>query len=126
MDRTGAGLLSAVSRLLTLRGDHLRRPDVWFAAPIRGRIFLCPRRGPDAAGDRPPDVEAVPQSGSGERGHLLGLLWPGLIGMGLSFLSGLAALRLLSAVLERGRWAFFGVYCLVFAVVVFFAAWRGV
>ncbi len=58
--------------------------------------------------------------------HLLGLLWPGLIGMGLSFLSGLAALRLLSAVLERGRWAFFGVYCLVFAVVVFFAAWRGV
>src|SRR5205814_9841070 len=57
--------------------------------------------------------------------HLVDLLLPGLIGMGLSFLSGLAALWLLSAVLERGRWGFFGVYCLLFAGVVFFAAWRG-
>jgi undecaprenyl-diphosphatase len=54
------------------------------------------------------------------------LLLPGLVGMVLSFLSGLAALRLLSAVLERGRWALFGVYCLVFAGVVFCAAWLGV
>jgi undecaprenyl-diphosphatase len=46
--------------------------------------------------------------------------------MGLSFLSGLAALRLLSAVLEGGRWAYFGLYCLVFAGVVFLAAWWGV
>jgi undecaprenyl-diphosphatase len=57
--------------------------------------------------------------------HLLDLLLPGLIGMGLSFVSGLIALRLLSAVLERGRWAFFGVYCLAFAAVVFAAAWWG-
>jgi undecaprenyl-diphosphatase len=57
---------------------------------------------------------------------LLDLLLPGLVGMGLSFLSGLVALRLLSAVLEGGRWAYFGVYCLAFAGVVFFAAWRGI
>lgn len=57
--------------------------------------------------------------------HWIDLLMPGLVGMGLSFLSGLVALRLLSAVLEGGRWAFFGVYCLVFAGVVFLAAWWG-
>jgi undecaprenyl-diphosphatase len=57
--------------------------------------------------------------------HLLELLLPGLLGMVLAFLAGLAALRLLSAVLQSGRWAFFGVYCLVFAGVVFFAAGRG-
>jgi undecaprenyl-diphosphatase len=57
--------------------------------------------------------------------HWLDLLLPGLVGMVLAFLSGLAALRLLSAVLEGGRWAIFGVYCLVFAAVMFFAAWRG-
>src|SRR5262249_30103831 len=53
---------------------------------------------------------------------VIDLLTPGLVGMVFSFLSGLAALRLLSAVLEGGRWVFFGVYCLVFAGVVF-AAW---
>jgi undecaprenyl-diphosphatase len=58
--------------------------------------------------------------------HLFDLLLPGLVGMGLSFLSGLAALRLLSAVLEGGRWAYFGVYCLFFAGVVFLAAWWGI
>jgi undecaprenyl-diphosphatase len=57
--------------------------------------------------------------------RLVDLLLPGLVGMVLSFLAGLAALRLLSAVLQRGRWAFFGVYCLVFAGVVFLAAWWG-
>jgi undecaprenyl-diphosphatase len=58
--------------------------------------------------------------------HLFDLLLPGLVGMGLSFLAGLAALRLLSAVLQGGRWAFFGLYCLVFAGVMFFAAWWGI
>jgi undecaprenyl-diphosphatase len=57
--------------------------------------------------------------------HLIDLLLPGLVGMGLSFLSGLVALRLLSAVLEGGRWAIFGVYCLVFASIVLLAAWWG-
>jgi undecaprenyl-diphosphatase len=58
--------------------------------------------------------------------HLTELLLPGLVGMVLAFLSGLAALKLLSAVLEGGRWAFFGVYCLLFAGVVFIAAACGV
>jgi undecaprenyl-diphosphatase len=57
--------------------------------------------------------------------HLFDLFLPGLVGMVLAFLSGLVALRLLSAVLERGRWAYFGIYCLVFAAVVGFAAFRG-
>jgi undecaprenyl-diphosphatase len=58
--------------------------------------------------------------------QLIDLLMPGLVGMVLSFLSGLVALQLLSAVLEGGRWAYFGVYCLVFASVVFLAAWWGI
>jgi undecaprenyl-diphosphatase len=41
------------------------------------------------------------------------LLLPGLAGMAFSFLAGLLALRVLSAVLEAGRWAYFGCYCLV-------------
>lgn len=57
--------------------------------------------------------------------HLFELLLPGLVGMVLAFLSGLAALRLLSAVLEGGHWAYFGVYCLLFACVVFVATWSG-
>jgi undecaprenyl-diphosphatase len=57
--------------------------------------------------------------------HLIDLLLPGCVGMVLAFLAGLAALRLLSAVLERGRWVYFGVYCLAFAVVLFIAAASG-
>jgi undecaprenyl-diphosphatase len=58
--------------------------------------------------------------------RLFDLLLPGLVGMGLSFLAGLVALRLLSAVLEGGRWAYFGVYCLAFAGIVFAAALSGI
>jgi undecaprenyl-diphosphatase len=58
--------------------------------------------------------------------HLLDLLLPGLVGMVLSFLAGLAALRLLSVVLEGGRWAYFGFYCLAFATVLSIAALLGV
>jgi undecaprenyl-diphosphatase len=47
------------------------------------------------------------------------LLTPGLFGMILSFAAGLVALRFLSAVLERGRWMYFGFYCLVAAVAIF-------
>jgi undecaprenyl-diphosphatase len=47
-----------------------------------------------------------------------GLLLPGLCGLALSFLAGLLALRLLSAMLERGRWKYFGYYCLGAAAVV--------
>lgn len=47
--------------------------------------------------------------------HLLG---PSLIGMGMSFLAGLVALRLLSSTLEQGRWHLFGIYCLIAAILV--------
>jgi undecaprenyl-diphosphatase len=47
------------------------------------------------------------------------LLAPGLAGMILSFLAGLLALRLLSAALERGRWRYFGFYCLAASLVMF-------
>jgi len=46
------------------------------------------------------------------------LVGPSLIGMGLSFLAGLVALRWLSRWLEQGRWHFFGAYCLLASLVV--------
>jgi undecaprenyl-diphosphatase len=48
-------------------------------------------------------------------------LVPGLVGMIFSFAAGLVALRFLSAVLEKGRWRYFGYYCLLAAAVVFSA-----
>jgi undecaprenyl-diphosphatase len=66
------------------------------------------------------------QSPEAADAHLFDLLAPGLVGMALSFLSGLVALRLLSKALEGGRWAYFGVYCLAFAGIMFFAAWWGI
>lgn len=48
--------------------------------------------------------------------HLAG---PSLLGMGLSFIAGLLALRWLSAWLENGRWYLFGLYCLAASVFVY-------
>ena len=45
-------------------------------------------------------------------------LLPGLAGMVLSFAAGLVALRFLSTVMDKGRWGYFGYYCLAAAVVV--------
>jgi undecaprenyl-diphosphatase len=45
-------------------------------------------------------------------GGLFQLAWPSVVGMGLSFLAGLVALRWLSRWLEHGRWHYFGFYCL--------------
>ncbi|HEY9101110.1 undecaprenyl-diphosphate phosphatase [Chitinimonas sp.] len=45
-------------------------------------------------------------------------LAPGLLGMVLSFLAGLAALRWLSRWLEQDRWHLFGAYCLLASLVV--------
>jgi undecaprenyl-diphosphatase len=54
------------------------------------------------------------------------LLLPGVVGMVLSCMAGLVALRFLSAALEHGRWKFFGYYCIAAAAVVFVAAfWFG-
>ena len=56
---------------------------------------------------------------------LVSMALPGIIGMIASFIAGLLALRLLSSWLESGRWRFFGVYCIAFAVFVFaLAAFR--
>ncbi len=56
---------------------------------------------------------------------LVAMLLPGTVGMVFSFLAGMLALKLLSAVLESGRWRYFGIYCLVAAGVIFTAAYRG-
>lgn len=53
--------------------------------------------------------------GAGVPWHSIG---PGLLGMLLSFLVGLLALRWLSRWLEQGRWHLFGGYCLLAAMVV--------
>jgi undecaprenyl-diphosphatase len=50
---------------------------------------------------------------------LVSMALPGIIGMVASFIAGLLALRLLSRWLETGRWRFFGVYCIAFAIFVF-------
>jgi undecaprenyl-diphosphatase len=57
----------------------------------------------------------APANGPGF-GHAL---LPSLIGMVLSFIAGMLALRWLSRWLEQGRWHLFGAYCLVAALVVY-------
>ena len=55
--------------------------------------------------------------------HLSALPWLwGLAGAVLSFGAGLAAIRWLSSWLERGRWGFFGLYCLALSAVIFVLA----
>src|ERR1700712_3453224 len=51
---------------------------------------------------------------------LHGSIVAALVGMVLSFVAGLAALRWLSSWLESGRWYLFGIYCLVASVAVFY------
>jgi undecaprenyl-diphosphatase len=53
-------------------------------------------------------------------GHvsLAHLFAPSLVGMCFSFLGGLLALVWLSRWLERGKWKFFGFYCLLAAAAV--------
>ncbi|MEO6847384.1 MAG: undecaprenyl-diphosphate phosphatase [Chthoniobacterales bacterium] len=58
-------------------------------------------------------------------GGLAPLFLPGLLGMICSFVSGLVALWLLSSWLEKGRWGFFGYYCIIAAGVVFWLAKMG-
>jgi undecaprenyl-diphosphatase len=49
----------------------------------------------------------------------MSLLYPGLLGMVSSFVAGIVALRWLSNWLERGRWHFFGIYCIGASLAVF-------
>jgi undecaprenyl-diphosphatase len=46
-------------------------------------------------------------------GGVLHLFMPGVVAIVVSFLAGLVALGWLSRWLERGRWHYFGIYCLV-------------
>jgi len=48
-----------------------------------------------------------------------------LIGMVLSFIAGIAALRWLSSWLESGKWYLFGIYCLLASGAIFFLHPRG-
>jgi undecaprenyl-diphosphatase len=50
---------------------------------------------------------------------------PSLLGAVFAFLAGQVALKWLSAWLERGRWYYFGVYCLAASAVVFYLHARG-
>jgi undecaprenyl-diphosphatase len=52
-------------------------------------------------------------------------LTPGMLGMACAFFAGLLALRWLSRWLERGRWHWFGIYCLAAAAVVEILYLRG-
>ena len=56
---------------------------------------------------------------------LIGLFLPSLIGMILSFISGMLALKWLSNWLERGTWYLFGFYCLGASVIILFLHGRG-
>jgi undecaprenyl-diphosphatase len=52
-------------------------------------------------------------------GDTLGMIWPSLVGMILSFAAGWVSLKWLSRWLEHGRWHLFGYYCLFAAAAVF-------
>ncbi len=54
--------------------------------------------------------------------EMMKLLTPGLAGMVCSFVAGFLALKLLSSLLEAGRWKYFGYYCIVAAGGVFMLA----
>lgn len=64
--------------------------------------------------------KSVGASSGADSAQLWHFVTPSLVGMGLSFLAGLAALRWLSRWLEQGHWHYFGVYCLVAALAVRF------
>ncbi len=67
--------------------------------------------------------KAHPEVARGD--HLPALLQPGLIGLAASFTAGLLALVWLSNWLERGRWHWFGYYCLAAAGLVYVLAANG-
>ena len=60
-----------------------------------------------------------------EGGQLVKLLEPGLAGMVCAFIAGYFALKLLSSLLESGRWKYFGIYCFVAALAVLGLAFAG-
>jgi undecaprenyl-diphosphatase len=65
------------------------------------------------------------QHASVYHGSAIGLFLPSMIGMVLSFISGILALQWLSNWLMRGRWYLFGIYCLCASAVIFFLHCQG-
>jgi undecaprenyl-diphosphatase len=57
--------------------------------------------------------------------NLAAALAPSLLGLACAFLAGLLALKWLSRWLQQGRWYWFGIYCLLAAVVVEWLYLRG-
>jgi len=56
---------------------------------------------------------------------VMGIFIPSLVGMGLSFMAGLLALKWLSGWLEGGRWYLFGLYCLSASGIILFLHCQG-
>ncbi len=63
-------------------------------------------------------VKSHPVQAVSATSPLMDLILPGLFGLVCSFLAGLLALRWLSRWLERGKWHYFGYYCLFASAVV--------
>ncbi len=59
-----------------------------------------------------------PEMLTGGWGSLAHMLVPGMLGLSCSFVAGLLALQWLSRWLEKGRWHYFGYYCLFAAAAV--------
>ena len=56
---------------------------------------------------------------------LMALFYPSMLGMLFSFISGILALRLLSSFLDKNRWHYFGLYCLLASCIVFILHYSG-
>jgi len=65
------------------------------------------------------------QHGVSHGAGIVGLFFPSLIGMALSFISGFFALKWLSNWLEDGRWYLFGFYCILASVVILWLHFQG-
>jgi undecaprenyl-diphosphatase len=69
----------------------------------------------------PADAREIWRLYQSQHHHLAGLVpaaTPSIVGVVFAFLAGLLALKWLSRWLEAGRWHFFGIYCLLAALVV--------
>ncbi|MFZ1980521.1 MAG: undecaprenyl-diphosphate phosphatase [Smithella sp.] len=56
---------------------------------------------------------------------LMALFYPSLLGMLFSFVSGILALKLLSNFLDKNRWHYFGLYCLLASCIIFILHYCG-
>jgi hypothetical protein len=71
-------------------------------------------------------LNAITGSGTVTGQSLIHLFLPSLIGMAASFVAGLLALRWLSSWLEKGKWKYFGYYCLAASIMAFLLYRQGI